>query len=78
MSDIKSQYNKILQDFIKGSILVKVKAKQLYKLFAEWLHGKNYTPFEDLPFKEQKAWVFAAHKIPVSVEGEDDEGEEEE
>lgn len=70
--DFKVQYQKVLREFIKGSILVRVKAKRLYKLFSEWMLGKDFPPFDDLPIQEQKAWVMCSHKIPFDDYDEED------
>lgn len=73
MSEVKSLYNKILQQFLHGSILVKLKARRLYQCFASWTYGKEYKPFDDLSMQEQKKWAMIAYEIPASVEWSDDE-----
>lgn len=73
--DLKANYDRIMQQIIKGSTLVKVKAKRLYCMFSGWMYGKSYLPFDELPIQTQKAWVMTAYKIPPSVEDSDEECE---
>ena len=71
--DFKSEYKNIIEQLIKGSVLIKVKAKRLYNLFSSWLHGETFTQFEELSLHEQKAWILTAYKIPYDDYDDDDE-----
>lgn len=72
--DFKIEYKRIMQQIIRGSMLIKVKAKRLYTYFASWMYtGYEFTPFDNLPIQEQKSWIMAVNHIPYDDYDDDDE-----